>query len=179
MKIAINRKIYDCNTKAIAPIRFRSFFGFSFLNEYTKDGADEKDLLVKLLYIAINNPDLPFSEFQKDCAEDENFLSSALFVQADMFGFENIQSREATEETAREEFDEFIILAQMAFCGIPERLLDELNLFQITKVIKYCLDMKNPSQKPKVLSEKERKSIFGITPEVEERIRLAIERGEE
>jgi len=176
MKIAINGKIYKFNAAAITPVRYRSFFGRSFLAEYIQPDSDVRLMLQKLLYIAMWDFDVPFSEFQAECAEDENFLSSAILIKECIFEHkkDDMDVPPPDEGAPDIEFDEFLILAQMGDCHLPERLLDELSLFQIIEVIRHYYDMKNPQQKPKVLQPKERKAIFGISPEVEAKIRKAL-----
>lgn len=179
MKIRLNGKFYNCNTAAITPIRYRSFFGRSFIVDFLKQEGEMKEVLEKLLYISIWDLGLPFSSFQKDCAEDKDFLSSALFVKECIFEYKKDNIQVSTDaEMSEIEFDEFLVLAQMGDCHLPERLLDELSLFQIIEVIKHFYEMKNPQQKPKVLQPKERKAIFGISPEVEARIKKAIGKDE-
>lgn len=174
--LLINNKIYQCNEKAITPIRFRSEFGFSFITEYIKDDSDSLSLLTDLFYISLDNK-VERHIFVEDVKADNSFIFSAFKLKEYIFKLDKQEENIASNSDIEVEFDELNILAQMGICHLSERLLHELTLFQIVDVIRKYFEMKNPQSKAKILKPNEVKSFLGITPDVEEKIRLAMERG--
>ena len=174
MRICINRKFYNCNENAITLLRFRNFFGYSFLNQYIKKKEDEFELWVKLLYIAIHDFNIPFSEFEKDCAADNDFLSVAFIFRESLFARDSEQEPRRQDRDEEQKFDEYTIVAQLGICGLGMQPMYEMGIFQVMAVINEWVKIKSPPG-PKVLNGREAKMALGISKEDEEEIKKYME----
>ena len=75
--------------------------------------------------------------------------------------------------------DEYKILALYAAAGLPERLLDELTIFNIADIIGVYYDIRSGKQHVRKMSASERKALYGITPERERAVEEYLKRGDE
>lgn len=186
MRIKIGEKSYKLNTKAITAIRFRAEYGFSAsekLKEVIEEPSSFSVLLACLVHVSIigNKPDL--ETLLKYCNQDDEFMLKGFKVYQEIYKVENIRSRDHSDTEEDIKFDEFDTVALMGDCGIPERFLDELSIYQINHIITryYQLKYKDPNSY-KIASSKEVKASYGITKEkeasIEEALRVGVNLGE-
>lgn len=164
MKFVVNGKIYDCTITAWTPIRYYLRYRESFLKAWHK--ADDKtELLKRLFYIAINDKNLSFDTFQKECEADAEFISSAYVLFGLVFGNDHKQRK--TEDYGIE-YNELTFLAVFGKSGLPEKVLDELTYFDIMEIFAIQGDLQNPDNyQYRIATPEERKKAFGITKEAE------------
>lgn len=175
MKFTVNGKPYDCIITAWTPIRYYLRYRESFTSAWNKvhtiDNFDmdaQKTLLTRLFYIAINQHDFSFTEFQKEADADENFFSTAFLLFAVVFE-NNCKKRNSADYGI--EYNELTFLASFGKSGLPEKVLDELLYFDVVEIMAIQGDLSDPElYKHKMATPEERIVASGITKKNEEEL---------
>ncbi len=164
MKFFVNGKPYNCITTAWTPIRYYLRYRKSFLKEWN-ESIDKTELLMRLFYIAINDSNLSFADFKKECEADEIFEASAFALFRIIFASDH---KKRKSEDYGIEYNELTFLATFGKSGLPEKVLDELTYFDVMEIFAIQGDLQNPDNyKHRMATPEERKQVFGITAEVE------------
>lgn len=172
MKFNVNGKIYDCVITAWTPIRYYLRYRESFLKEWNRvitsedfDIKAQMALLTRLFYIATNDKNLSFTEFQQEVEADKSFYSTAFTLF--LIVFENNGKKRKSSDYGIE-YNELTFLAIFGKSGLPEKVLDELLYFDIMEIFAIQGDLTDPKNyEYRMATAEERKMAYGITEQDE------------
>lgn len=150
MDIRIGNKKYRANPAAITLVRYRALYGESFLNHFLKEQSFEEtfELLLKLVYVAIETKKPDYNEYVSLAINDRRFFETALTLQKEVMKTSEDAVQEQHDGSIRpndhlNEFDEFQILGMISICGIPEFVLFEFPFFMVIEIISQYGKLKN------------------------------------
>lgn len=183
MKFSVNGKLYDCIITAWTPIRYFLRYRESFTTAWHNvtsignfDIEEQEKLLTELFYVAINDKDLSFTEFQSEAKADKDFYSTAFLLFSMVFE-NNCKKRDGNDYGV--EYNELTFLATFGKSGLPEKVLDELIYYDVMEVMAIQGDLSDPENyKYKMATTDEIKVASGITKKDEEEIEKYLLGGE-
>ena len=179
IKVKIGDGYYLAEASALTALRYRAHFNRSAMNGF------ENDDILDLLYVAVWDDKIPYEKFiacklNKKHLADMHISAYAVFreIMKDS-GVKQEVIKKADEKIQDEEgfslFDEFGIVSSMTVIGLSFDIWQEVSLIQLMYIVARSIEMKcgktGDDVKMTKMSRSERKQIYSITKEDEDRIR--------
>lgn len=172
MRLLIHGTEYEVSTSFMTLLRYRAEYGQSFLNENRLD----QEKLIQLIYEGLSGERPHYHKFRAEALTDGKFMAAAISFYNRLT---KSNEKHAAKDAEPQDVDEYKILALYAAAGLPERLLDELTIFNIADIIGVYYDIRSGKQHVRKMSASERKALYGITPERERAVEEYLKRGDE
>ena len=177
-KVKIGDDYYTADTSAITALRYRAWFNKSILTSgFTEDDA------LDVLYVSVSDVfDYDnFREYALDMKYAKDMCISAGGVLEGVMKDSGVKREviQKADERMKDDgntiFDEFTIISVITNIGLSFDLMKEVSLMQLMYITAQTYEMKYGKDKDGVkitkMSQEERKQIYSITKEDEDRIR--------